>query len=133
MDIWHPGDRPSHKASNDYFTGTVWQDPIVTVPEPGQLRALTVRFEPGARTNWHTHPRGQTLIVTSGVGRACVEGGEIQVIRPGDIVRFEPDVRHWHGAAPDTAMSHIAIQEEGEDGPATAWTDDRVTDEQYGG
>ena len=132
MKIIPPTDRPSRPGPSEWFTGTVRMDPLFAATDTTRAGGNHVTFEPGARTNWHTHPRGQTLIVTAGAGRACVEGGAVQTIRAGDIVRFEPNVRHWHGAAPDTAMSHIAIQEDGDDGPATAWTDDRVTDEQYG-
>lgn len=111
MKINRAGSGPSLVPSADYFTGTVWQDPIANAPEPGRVRALLVTFAPGARTNWHTHPLGQTLFVASGVGRCQSEGGPVRVIRPGDSVWFPPGERHWHGAAPDAGMSHIAIQE----------------------
>lgn len=128
--IIHPvGSRPSGAGPSEYFTGTVRLDPLVTAPAPARLRGLTVTFEPGARTAWHTHPLGQTLIVTAGLGRVQREGGPIEQIRPGDTVWFEPGEKHWHGAAPDTAMTHIALQEE-LDGSAVTWLE-HVTDAQY--
>lgn len=130
--IIHPaGSRPSGPGSPDYFTGAVRMDPLVATPAPARLRGVTVTFEPGARTAWHTHPLGQTLIVTSGAGLAQKEGEPIQPLRPGDVVWFEPGEKHWHGAAPDCAMTHIALQEE-LDGSAVDWME-HVTDAQYTG
>ncbi len=130
MDI-HKNGRKTIFANPDYFTGKVWQEPIVTAPEPARVRAVNVTFAPGARTNWHTHPLGQTLHVTSGEGRACVWGGEIQVIRPGDTVWIPPGEKHWHGAGPETAIVHVAIHE-ALDGKHIDWLEP-VTDEQYAG
>jgi len=128
--IIHPaGSRPSGSGPAEYFTGTVRMDPLITAPAPARLRGLTVTFEAGARTAWHTHPLGQTLIVTSGMGLVQREGGEIQTIRPGDTVYFEPNEKHWHGASPTTAMTHIALQEE-LDGSAVTWME-HVTDDEY--
>lgn len=130
--IIHPaGSRPSGKGPAEYFTGTVRMDPLITAPEPARLRGLTVTFEPGARTAWHTHPLGQTLIVTAGMGLVQREAGPVEQIRPGDTVWFEPGEKHWHGAAPDVAMTHIALQEE-LDGSAVTWME-HVTDAQYAG
>ncbi|UWR27129.1 cupin domain-containing protein [Sulfitobacter sp. S223] len=130
--IIHPaGSRPSGKGPAEYFTGTVRMDPLITAPEPARLRGLTVTFEPGARTAWHTHPLGQTLIVTAGLGLVQREAGPVEQIRPGDTVWFEPGEKHWHGAAPDVAMTHIALQEE-LDGSAVTWME-HVTDAQYAG
>jgi quercetin dioxygenase-like cupin family protein len=127
--IIHRSGRPTLRASSDYFTGTVWQDPIVEAPAPANLRALRVSFEPGARTAWHTHPLGQTIYVTDGVGLVQREGGPVQVVRPGDVVFFEPNERHWHGASPKVGMVHIAMQE-AKDGKHVDWAE-HVTDEQY--
>jgi quercetin dioxygenase-like cupin family protein len=127
--IIHRSGRPTLRASSDYFTGTVWQDPIVEAPSPANLRALRVSFEPGARTAWHTHPLGQTIYVTDGVGLVQREGGPVQVVRAGDVVFFEPNERHWHGASPKTAMVHIAMQE-AKDGKHVDWAE-HVSDEQY--
>ena len=130
--IIHPaGSRPSGTGPAEYFTGTVRMDPLISTPAPARLSGVTVTFEAGARTAWHTHPLGQTLIVTSGMGLVQREGGDIQTIRPGDTVYFEPDEKHWHGASPTTAMTHIALQEE-LDGSAVTWME-HVTDAQYGG
>jgi quercetin dioxygenase-like cupin family protein len=129
MDIKRSGSRPSAKGSADYFTGTVRIDPLFESPEPARVRGASVTFEPGARTAWHTHPLGQTLIVTSGLGRAQREGGPIEEIRPGDVVWFAPGEKHWHGATPTTAMTHIAIQE-ALNGSPVDWME-KVTDEQY--
>ncbi len=127
--IIHRSGRPTLRASSDYFTGAVWQDPIVEAPAPANLRALRVSFEPGARTAWHTHPLGQTIYVTDGVGLVQREGGPVQVVRAGDVVFFEPNERHWHGASPKTAMVHIAMQE-AKDGKHVDWAE-HVSDEQY--
>ncbi|MBB3977062.1 quercetin dioxygenase-like cupin family protein [Rhizobium azooxidifex] len=131
MKIEPCGSRPSATPPSDYFTGRVRQDPIIEAPAPARLRAVTVTFEPGARTAWHTHPLGQTLVVTAGKGLAQSWGGPIREFRAGDTVWFEPGEKHWHGAAPDTAMTHIALQE-ALDGKAVAWLE-HVSDEQYAG
>ena len=111
MDITRAGSKPSGKGPADWFTGTVRIDPLFTAPSPARVGGAAVTFEPGARTAWHTHPLGQTLIVTSGVGWVQREGGPIMEIRPGDVVWFRPGEKHWHGATATTAMTHIAIQE----------------------
>ena len=129
MDIHVSGSRPTRKAPPDYFTGTVWQDPIIATEAPARLVATRVSFEPGARTAWHTHPLGQTLIVVAGCGWAQREGGPIEEIHPGDVVWFPPGERHWHGATPTTAMTHIAIQEK-LDGKTVDWME-KVTDAEY--
>jgi quercetin dioxygenase-like cupin family protein len=131
MDIKRNGSRPSGKGPAEYFTGTVRIDPLFETPEPARGRGASVTFEPGARTAWHTHPLGQTLIVTAGFGRAQHWGGPIEEIRPGDVVWFAPDEKHWHGASPGTAMTHIAIQE-ARDGKVVDWLE-QVSDEQYRG
>ena len=131
MEIMKNGTRPSTAAPTEYFSGQVRMDPVFSAPGPARMRALVVTFEPGARTAWHTHPLGQTLYVLSGTGLAQAEGGGIMQIRPGDTVWFAPGERHWHGAAPDVAMSHLAIQE-AEDGSVVDWQE-HVTDEDYGG
>lgn len=129
--IIHPaGSRPSSSGPAEYFTGTVRMDPLITAPAPARLRGLTVTFEAGARTAWHTHPLGQTLLVTAGLGLVQREGGSIETIRPGDTIFFEPNEKHWHGASPEVAMTHIALQEE-LDGSAVTWVE-HVTDAQYG-
>lgn len=130
MDIIRNGSRPSGRGPADWFTGQVRIDPLLQVEAPARVAGAHVTFEPGARTAWHTHPLGQSLIVTSGVGRVQREGGPIEEIRAGDIVWFPPGERHWHGASPTVAMSHIAIQE-ALDGKAVDWLE-HVTDEQYG-
>ena len=129
MDIHLAGSRPSRRAPKESFTGTVWQDPIVEAPSPARLRAGRVTFEPGARTNWHTHPLGQTLYVISGVGRVQTKGGPIREIRPGDVVWIPPGEKHWHGGSPSNAMTHIAMQE-ALDGSHVTWMEP-VTDEEY--
>jgi quercetin dioxygenase-like cupin family protein len=129
MIIHRAGSRPSATPNPDYFTGTVRMDPLITSPEPARLNGAQVTFEPGARTAWHTHPLGQTLIVTSGVGRAQREGEPIQTIRPGDVIWFEPNERHWHGASPECAMTHIALQE-AKDGSVITWQE-KVADTDY--
>jgi len=129
MHIYRAGTRPTKPANPDYFTGTVWMDPIVDAPAPARLSALRVSFEPGARTAWHTHPLGQTLHVVSGVGRLQKDGEPVREIRPGDTVWIEPHVRHWHGAAPETGMVHIAMQE-CLDGSAADWLE-KVSDADY--
>ena len=129
MDIKRAGTQPSGRGPAEYFTGIVRIDPLNTPPEPARVAMAHVTFEPGARTAWHTHPLGQTLIVTGGCGRAQREGGPIEEIRPGDIVWFAPGEKHWHGAAPDCAMTHIAIAEK-LDGKVVDWLE-KVSDEQY--
>jgi len=131
MKILPNGSRPSAKAPAEYFTGAVRQDPVIMAEPPASLRATMVTFEPGARTVWHTHPMGQTLLVMSGLGMAQVEGGPVREIRPGDAVWFEPGEKHWHGASPTVAMTHLAMQE-ALDGAFVEWMEP-VTDEQYGG
>ena len=130
MHVTRAGLQQSMKGPADWFTGTVRIDPLFTAPAPARAAGARVTFEPGARTAWHTHPLGQTLIVTDGFGRVQREGGEIEEIRPGDVVWFPPGEKHWHGASPTTAMTHIAIQES-LDGKAVDWME-KVTDEQYG-
>ena len=129
MDIHVSGSRPTRRAPAESFTGTVLQDPIIAAPAPARLACNRVSFEPGARTAWHTHPLGQTLIVTAGLGWAQREGGPVEEIRPGDVVWFPPGEKHWHGATATTGMSHIAIQEK-LDGKTVEWME-HVSDEQY--
>jgi quercetin dioxygenase-like cupin family protein len=129
MQIKRIGDRTSQVGPADWFTGHVRIDPLQSAPQPARVAAALVTFEPAARTAWHTHPLGQTLIVTSGLGRVQREGGSIEEIRPGDVVWFEPGEKHWHGASDSTAMSHIAVQEM-VDGSAVTWME-HVTDQQY--
>ena len=129
MEIKRAGSQPSTKGPADWFTGTVRIDPLFQAPDPARAAGASVTFEPGARTAWHTHPLGQTLVVTSGCGRVQRWGGPVEEIRPGDVVWFPPGEKHWHGAAPTTAMTHIAIQER-LDGKAVDWME-KVTDEQY--
>src|SRR5260221_419992 len=128
MDIKRVGSEPSGKGPEDYFTGRVRVDRLFTAPGPARVAGASVTFEPGARTAWHTHPLGQTLIVTAGCGRVQRDGGPIEEIHPGDVVWFPPDEKHWHGAAPTTAMTHIAIQE-ALDGKGLDWME-KVSDEQ---
>lgn len=129
MQHFKAGSRPTKKASNDYFTGTVWQDPIVEAPEPARIRGLRVTFEPGSRTAWHSHPLGQTLVVVSGVGRFQTDGEPVVEIKPGDVIWIPPHERHWHGAAPGTMMCHLAFQE-ALDGTHANWME-HVSDEDY--
>lgn len=129
MEIKRNGSQFSVKGPADWFTGAVRIDPLFEAKEPGRTGGAGVTFEPGARTAWHTHPLGQTLIVTAGCGRVQRCGGPIEEIKPGDVVQFEPGEKHWHGAGPTTAMSHIAIQE-ALDGKAVEWLE-HVSDEQY--
>ena len=119
------------KGPADWFTGDVYIDAVAAPPPPSGLAAACVHFTPGARTAWHTHPRGQTIFVTEGVGRCQAEGGQVQNLRPGDRVFFEPGENHWHGAAPNRFMVHLAIQEADESGSPAAWGE-HVTAEQYG-
>jgi quercetin dioxygenase-like cupin family protein len=131
MEIKRSGSQPSAKGPAEWFTGTVRIDPLFETSHPARAAGASVTFEPGARTAWHTHPLGQTLIVTSGVGRAQRWGGAVEEIRPGDVVWFPPGEKHWHGAAPTTAMTHIAVQEK-LDGKVVDWLE-HVSDDQYGG
>jgi len=116
----------------EWFTGTVYIDAVAVPAGPSRLAAASVHFSPGARTHWHTHPNGQTLHVTEGVGRCQRRGGSIESIRPGDRVFFEPGEEHWHGAAPDRFMTHLAMHQVDEQGEAVSWGEP-VTDEEYGG
>jgi quercetin dioxygenase-like cupin family protein len=129
MDIQRNGSKPSGKGPSDWFTGTVRIDPLFQAATPARVAGASVTFEPGARTAWHTHPLGQTLIVTSGSGRVQRLGGPIEEIHPGDVVWFPPGEKHWHGASPTTALTHIAIQES-LDGKVVDWLE-HVTDSQY--
>ena len=129
MEIKRSGSQPPSKGPAEWFSGDVAIDPLFEAPEPARVRGASVTFKPGARTAWHTHPLGQTLIVTSGLGRAAL-GWSIEEIRPGDVVWFPPGEKHWHGATPSTAMTHIAIQEALE-GTTVDWLE-HVSHEQYG-
>ena len=129
MKIFPVGSRPTNRASSKYFTGTVWQDPIIQAPEPARINALRVAFEPGARTAWHWHPLGQTLHVTDGSGLVCLRGEAPQIIHDGDTVWIPPEVEHWHGAGPSSAMVHLALQET-KGGTAAVWLD-QVSDADY--
>ena len=131
MEIRRAGSQPSGKGPADWFTGTVRIDPLFQAAAPARAFAAAVTFEPGARTAWHTHPLGQTLIITAGCGRAQRVGGPVEEIRPGDVVWFGPNEKHWHGASPTTAMTHIAIQEQ-QDGRSVDWLE-KVSDEDYEG
>ncbi len=129
MEIRRIGSQPSGKGPADWFTGTVRIDPLFTAPDPARVGMALVSFEPGARTAWHTHPFGQTLIVTAGCGWVQRQDGPVEEIRPGDVIWFAPGEKHWHGASPTTAMSHIAIQERLNGSPVD-WME-QVTDAQY--
>jgi len=129
MEIQRVGSKPSGKGPAEYFTGTVRVDPLIRAPPPARIFGGIVTFEPGARTAWHTHPLGQTLIVTAGCGWAQHWGGPIEEIRPGDVIWFSPGEKHWHGATPTTAMTHIAIVET-LNGKSSDWLE-QVSDEQY--
>ncbi len=129
MEITRAGSNPSGKGTSDRFTGTVRIDALFSPPEPARVAGALVTFEPGARTAWHTHPLGQTLIVTTGLGWVQREGGPVEEIRPGDVVAIAPGEKHWHGASATMAMSHIAIQEKLNGSPVT-WLE-HVSDEQY--
>ena len=131
MVIKRNGSRPSGKGPAEYFTGTLRIDPLFEAADPARGRGASVTFEAGARTAWHTHPLGQTLIVTSGSGRVQKWGGPVEEIRPGDVVWFEPNEKHWHGASPTVAMTHTAIQE-ALNGKVVDWME-KVSDEQYDG
>jgi quercetin dioxygenase-like cupin family protein len=129
MEIKRVGSQPSAPGPQDYFTGTVRIDPLFDRQDPARATGALVTFEPGARTAWHTHPLGQTLVVTAGYGRVQRWGGPVEEIRTGDVVLIAPDEKHWHGAAPSNAMSHIAVQEK-LDGRNVEWLE-KVGDEQY--
>jgi len=129
MDIKRSGSQPSGIGPAEWFTGRVRVDPLFQAPDPARVLGASVTFEPGARTAWHTHPLGQTLIVTAGAGRAQRWGGPIEQIRPGDVIWIPPGEKHWHGAAATTAMTHIAIQEH-LNGKVVDWME-QVSDEQY--
>ena len=129
MEITRVGTKPSSKGSSEWFTGTVWIGPLFQAPDPALVSCASVTFEPGARTAWHIHPLGQTLIVTAGCGWVQRAGGPVEEIRPGDVVWISPGEKHWHGATPTTAMTHIAIQER-LDGKVVEWME-KVDDEQY--
>ena len=131
MEIMRAGSRASAKGPADWFTGTVRIDRLFNPHAPERVQGASVTFEPGARTAWHTHPLGQTLIVTAGFGRVQRLGGPVEEIRPGDVVWVAPGEKHWHGASPDTAMTHIALQEV-QDGKVVDWME-KVADAQYGG
>ena len=130
MEIKRSGSRPSRQGPGDWFTGAARIDPLFDAPQPARVAGASVTFEPGTRTAWHTHPLGQTLIVTSGCGWVQREGGPVEEIYPGDVVWFAPGEKHWHGATPTIAMSHIAIQEK-LGGKMVEWME-KVSDEQYG-
>ena len=129
MEIKRVGSQASAKGQSEWFTGTVRIDPLFQAPDPALVQGASVTFEPGARTAWHTHPLGQTLIITAGYGWVQREGGPIEDIRAGDVVWFAPGEKHWHGASPTTAMSHIAVQEKLNGSPVN-WME-HVTDQQY--
>jgi len=131
MEITRNSSQASARGPEDWFTGTVRIDPLFQADTPARATGATVTFEPGARTAWHTHPLGQTLIVTAGSGLVQRDGGPVEEIHPGDVVWFPPGEKHWHGASPTKAMTHIAIQEQ-LDGKAVEWLE-KVSDEQYGG
>ena len=131
MEIKRAGSQPSGKGPVDWFTGTVRIDPLFSPEPPARVNGALVTFEPGARTAWHTHPLGQTLVVMTGCGWVQRQGGPVEEIRPGDVVWFEPGEKHWHGATATTAMAHIAIQEK-LDGKNVDWME-KVNDEQYSG
>ena len=129
MEIRPCGSIPSKRMPAGWFTGNVWQDPIIEAPDPARLRAVWVRFEPKARTAWHTHPLGQTLVIVSGLGRVQTQGGPVREVRAGDVIWFGPGEKHWHGAGPDMAMEHLAMQE-ALDGRAVDWME-HVSDAEY--
>jgi quercetin dioxygenase-like cupin family protein len=129
MNITRCGSQPSRKGPAEWFTGSVRIDPLFQAPDPARVNAASVTFEPGARTAWHTHPLGQTLMITSGVGWVQREGGPIEEVRPGDVVWFPPGLKHWHGATLTNALTHIAVQE-ALDGKNVDWME-HVSDDQY--
>ena len=129
MDIFRAGSKPTKKSSSEWFTGTVWQDPIIEAPEPARVRALKVSFEPGARTAWHTHPLGQTLHIINGTGLVGLRNAQPKIVNAGDTVWIPPNEEHWHGATPTNSMSHIALQE-AMNGTVANWLE-KVIDEDY--
>ena len=129
MDIFRAGSKPTKKASSEWFTGTVWQDPIIEAPDPARVRALKVSFEPGARTAWHTHPLGQTLHIINGTGLVGLRNALPKIVNAGDTVWIPPNEEHWHGATPTNSMSHIALQE-AMNGTVANWLE-KVIDEDY--
>ena len=129
MEIFIAGDRPTKKASSDWFTGTVWQDPIIDAPSPARVRAIRVTFEPGSRTYWHTHPLGQSLYILEGMGFVGSRNDAVKIIKPGDTIWIPPHEEHWHGASPRTMMVHLAIQEAFE-GKTANWLE-KVSDKDY--
>ncbi len=129
MDIFRAGSKPTKKSSSEWFTGTVWQDPIIEAPEPARVRALKVSFEPGARTAWHTHPLGQTLHIIDGTGLVGLRNAQPKIVNAGDTVWIPPNEEHWHGATPTNSMSHIALQE-AMNGTVASWLE-KVIDEDY--
>jgi quercetin dioxygenase-like cupin family protein len=129
MEIKRAGTQASTKGSSEWFTGTVRINPLMQPPEPARVEGVSVTFEPGARTAWHSHPLGQTLIVTAGLGWVQRDGGPVEEIRPGDVVWISPGEKHWHGATPNTTMTHIAVHEK-LDGKVVDWFE-QVTDQQY--
>ena len=129
MDIFRAGSKPTKKSSSEWFTGTVWQDPIIEAPDPARVRALKVSFEPGARTAWHTHPLGQTLHIINGTGLVGLRNALPKIINAGDTVWIPPNEEHWHGATPTNSMSHIALQE-AMNGTVANWLE-KVIDEDY--
>jgi quercetin dioxygenase-like cupin family protein len=132
MDIMRMGSKATVRVKADWFTGTVYQDPIIEAPPPARIRATRVSYEPGARTNWHTHPLGQTLHVIWGIGRVQMLGGPVREIRAGDTVWIPPGEKHWHGASPNMRMVHIAMQEADERGKHVEWMEP-VSDSDYQG
>ena len=129
MDIFRAGSKPTKRSSSEWFTGTVWQDPIIEAPEPARVRALKVSFEPGARTAWHTHPLGQTLHIINGTGLVGLRNALPKIVNAGDTVWIQPNEEHWHGATPTNSMSHIALQE-AMNGTVANWLE-KVIDEDY--
>ena len=129
MDIFRTGSKPTKKSSSEWFTGTVWQDPIIEAPDPARVRALKVSFEPGARTAWHTHPLGQTLHIINGTGLVGLRNALPKIVNAGDTVWIPPNEEHWHGATPTNSMSHIALQE-AMNGTVANWLE-KVIDEDY--
>jgi quercetin dioxygenase-like cupin family protein len=129
MNITRVGSQPSSKGPADWFTGTVWINPLFQAPDPALIAGASVTFEPGARTAWHTHPLGQTLIITAGCGWVQREGGAVEEVHPGDVVWFAPEEKHWHGATATVSMTHIALQER-KDGKVVDWLE-QVSEEQY--
>ncbi len=131
MDVYKAGTRPNGPVNPDYFVGDVMMENLNACPEPARTNTLRVTFQPGGRTNWHTHPYGQTLVVLTGVGRVQLEGEAVQEITPGDVVWIPAGEKHWHGAAPDQEMCHIAVQERDEAGSTANWLEP-VSDADYG-